>query len=49
MLHGFLGSAAVGAQSRDDRGFCLDVVVGVRFLEVQHRQAGEVQNVDGHG
>jgi hypothetical protein len=25
------------------------VVVGIGFLEVQHRQAGEVQDVDGHG
>jgi hypothetical protein len=45
----FMRPSAVWAQPRDDRRFCLDVVVGVRFLEVQHRQAREVQDVDGHG
>jgi hypothetical protein len=45
----FMGSTAMWALPRDDRRFCLDVVVDIGFLEVQNRQAGEVQDVDGHG
>ena len=45
---GFLGSATVGAELGNDGRLCLYMVVGIGFLEVQHSQAREIEDINGH-
>lgn len=47
MPDGLVGLAAVWAQTGNRRWLSFDVVLGRRLLEVQHVQAGEVQDIDG--
>jgi hypothetical protein len=41
-------STAVWAQPGYCGRFSLDVVLGIRLLEVQHFEAGQIQDVDWH-
>ena len=48
MLNGFVRPATVRAQPGNDNRLGTNMVFGVGFLEIQHIQAGKIQDIDGH-
>ena len=46
--NGFVGTPAVRTELGNDGRLCLHMLIGIGFLEVDHPQAREIEDIDGH-